>query len=375
MRKYVIQMLTSYTISADTTELNDLHFYYCTLLSTVNSNVAGSVNIPGSINTIGDWAFKRCYNIKTVGIPEGVKSIGNWTFQECSQLQFVSIPYSMSIIPSFSFFGCSALTSVFLPWSIRSIGDYSFYGTTLLTRISFSEGMKYIGYKSFAFSGLTSVKVPNSITAIQPYAFYSCEGLVSVTLPSTLTNIGDFSFAYTSITTINIPSSVIKIGQQSFQDSKLVSLVIPQSVTILGIGMCYRCTFLKWLHIMSASGVILDSAFESCNSLKTVTIDNGITTIGYSSFYSSGLISVQIPASVNVIDEYAFADSLSLISLTLMGNPQLVIHSYAFANTALPCVFTSSTYSAYTTAFPTTMLDSCVSLSLFLISLYTIFSS
>jgi hypothetical protein len=117
---------------------------------------------------------------------------------------------------------------------------------------------------------------------------------------------------------------------------------------------------------MSTSGSILDFAFGYCNLLKTVTIDNGITKIGLGSFYRSGLISVEIPVSVVLIDQYAFADSTSLISLALMGNSPLVVSSYAFANTALPCIFASRTsFTSYSSSFPTATL--CVSFSLLIL--------
>ena len=62
----------------------------------------------------------------------------------------------------------------------------------------------------------------------------------------------------------------------------------------------------------------IDCAFSGCSGLTSVTIGNGVTTIGDRAFFGcSGLTSVTIPDSVTTIDDYAFYNCSGLTSITL----------------------------------------------------------
>ena len=41
------------------------------------------ITIPNSVNTIGNGAFRYCYELKTVSIPHSVQTIGENAFDEC----------------------------------------------------------------------------------------------------------------------------------------------------------------------------------------------------------------------------------------------------------------------------------------------------
>lgn len=60
------------------------------------------------------------------------------------------------------------------------------------------------------------------------------------------------------------------------------------------------------------------------DSIKTVVMENGVTTIGSCAFYDcSSLTSVTIPESVTSVGDFAFEDSSSLTSVTFAGESQL----------------------------------------------------
>ncbi|MBQ1964451.1 MAG: leucine-rich repeat domain-containing protein, partial [Tidjanibacter sp.] len=61
---------------------------------------------------------------------------------------------------------------------------------------------------------------------------------------------------------------------------------------------------------------IYKHAFEDCSALTSVTIGNGVTSIGNSAFSGcSSLTSITIPDSVNEIGEEAFYNCTSLTSV------------------------------------------------------------
>lgn len=52
----------------------------------------GVCEIPDSVTSIGDYAFYKCSNLKSVIIPNNVTSIGFSAFENCISLTSVVIP-------------------------------------------------------------------------------------------------------------------------------------------------------------------------------------------------------------------------------------------------------------------------------------------
>jgi hypothetical protein len=73
---------------------------------------AGSFVIPGSVTSIGHWAFYQCTNLTGVTLPGGVTNIGPYAFSGCRSLTRVTIPSGVTVIWYFTFAGCSSLTNV-----------------------------------------------------------------------------------------------------------------------------------------------------------------------------------------------------------------------------------------------------------------------
>jgi hypothetical protein len=70
--------------------------------------------------------------------------------------------------------------------------------------------------------------------------------------------------------------------------------------------------------VISGNGEMAENAFYGNKQIKTVVIEEGVTTIGYAAFYKcSHLTSVTIPASVTTIGKGAFSGCSSLTSVTI----------------------------------------------------------
>jgi hypothetical protein len=101
-----------------------------------------SVEIPDSVTTIGNSAFRWCTGLASVEIPSSVKSIGNYAFS-----------------------GCTGLTSVEIPNSVTSIGDRAFYGCTKLNTYYYKAGA--IDINSYGASSIEkNVIIPDNATYI-----------------------------------------------------------------------------------------------------------------------------------------------------------------------------------------------------------------
>ena len=346
-----------------------------------------SAVIADGVTSIGDYAFRDCYNLASVSIPDSVTSIGADAFWYCTSLTGVTIPDSVTSIGWSAFCGCESLTSVTIPDSVTSIGDwafglcksltgvtipdsvtsicdYAFNGCTSLTSVTIPDSVTSIGECAFYKCGsLTSVTIPDSVTSIGAWAFRDCTSLTSVTIPNNVTSIGDFAFNdCTSLTGIwvdrdnnnyssdasgvlfnkdmttlvqcpgafsgsyAIPDSVTSIGYHAFDScTSLTSVTIPNSVTSIGGDAFWGCTSLTSVTIPDSVTSISSDTFASCTSLTSVTIPSSVTSIGWSAFaYCTSLTSVTIPDSVTSIGREAFYKCESLTSVTIPDSVTLI---------------------------------------------------
>ncbi len=355
--------LTSVTIGNGVTSIEECAFEDCTGVT--------SVTIGNGVTSIGKYAFDGCSGLTSVTIPDSVTSIGVGSFKGCNNLTSMTVPFigssktasneydqvfgyifgyttsdsSSSIsgatyqyygnskyfhyyipssmrsvtitggkIPSSAFNNCSRLTSITIGNSVTSIGSWAFKSCTGLTSVTIHDGVTSIGYNAFLFcAGLTSITIPDSVTSIGEGAFRGCNYLTSMTLPfvgaSATANGYDQVFGYIfGYEKNDSSSSVLGATYQYMEYSngyKYYHYYIPssiESVTITG-------------------GNIPDYAFNNCSGLTSVTIGNGVTSIGSYAFQNCrGLTSVTISSGVTSIGNYAFEDCNKLTIIYYTGD-------------------------------------------------------
>ena len=109
----------------------------------------------------------------------------------------------------------------------------------------------------------------------------------------------------------------------------LSDIVIPDSVTSIGIGAFFNCSFLSNIVIPDSVTSIGGAAFFTCGSLSSIVIPDSVTSIGRNVFQGcSSLSEIVIPDSVTSIGIGAFGGCTSLQYLSipksvicLNGNP------------------------------------------------------
>ena len=249
------------------------------------------MNRTRKVTSIGGGAFRGC-GLTSVTIPNSVTSIGNYAFSGCSGLTSVTIPNSVTSIGNYAFSNCSGLTSVTIPNSVTSIGENAF---------EYCSGLKKVIVKDIA--AWCGIKFGGSYSNPLYYAehIYSDEDteITNLIIPNSVTSIGVKAFEYCcGLTYVTIPNSVTSIGEEAFRGcSGLTSVTISNSVTSIGRGAFYYCYRLTSVIIPNSVTSIGGSAFYNCSGLTSVTIGSGVTSIGSEAFDR-----VDIPTVISLIE-------------------------------------------------------------------------
>ena len=100
--------------------------------------------------------------------------------------------------------------------------------------------------------------------------------------------------------------------------SSVKTVIIENGVTSIGADAFYGCENLTSVTIPNSVTSIGTDAFDDCTSLTSVTIPNSVISIGGGAFsWCTSLTSVTIPNSVTSIGRSAFEDCTSLTSVTI----------------------------------------------------------
>ncbi len=316
--------ITSFEINEKTKVIYEKAFFGCNSLT--------SITIPDSVTSIGWGAFARCSSLTSITIPDSVTSIGESEFSECSSLTSITIPNSVTSIGWGAFARCSSLTSITIPDSVTSIGDYAFYGCSGLKSITIPNSVTSIEESAFSgCSALTSVTIGNGVTSIGESTFRGCSSLTNITIPNSVTSIGESAFrGCSSLTNITIPDSVTSIGYFAFDDCSGLKYNEYDNALYLGnkdnpyvVLIKAKNRDITSCEINEKTKFIYDGAFFGDIKLTSIIVPDSVTTIGLSAFSNcSGLTSVTIPNSVTRIGQYAFSGCSNLTEVNYKGTEE-----------------------------------------------------
>jgi hypothetical protein len=255
-----------------------------------------NVVIPGSVITIGVWAF-ALNPLTDLTLEDGITTIGSRAF---SGSNANIINGSLEVSPRHNG-PRNKLTSITIPDSVVTIGDSAF-NSNQLTSLTLGNGITTIGDGVFSNNQLTNVIIPDSVTTIGNGAF-SGNKLTSLTLGNGITFIGVNAFENNQLTSLTIPGSVTTIRGGAFRGNKLTSLIIPDSVTTIG-GAVNRYS----VDGSTGIGGSGPGAFSN-NQLTSIILGRGLNVIHRDTFSGNQLtritIAKDVPArSVSAVIDY-----------------------------------------------------------------------
>ena len=409
--------VTNESTEYSVTSIGSSAFSWCSQLT--------AVTIPEGVATIGSYAFERCSSLTAVTIPASAINIGGWVFDYCSALTAIhvaegnathssedgvlfnkdkttlvcypigkpettyTVPATVTTFTTSAFENCTALAQINLPNSLTDMASRTFYGCTSLKEVTLPDGVtQLMGFNFTDCSALEKVTLPEGITYIGSGAFKNCSALTELTVwaitPPTLESdaftgvssslvvkvpaeglpayqtadiwkdfelqgngqapffVGNLKYRVTSQTenmvevmgyqtaptdALTIPANVTYnevtytvtgIKEQVFANcSALTSVTLPDGLTTIGAEAFFNCTSLTGITIPNTVTSIGIAAFKY-SGLTTASIGNGVTTIGERTFeYCSALATVNIGSGLTTIGNAAFANCTSLTGITL----------------------------------------------------------
>jgi hypothetical protein len=233
-----------------------------------------------ALSSAGDDCFRACINLATITLPTNTGfTFASNMFYGCAGLTTIdlSVYTNMVVLPAGMFVQCSNLQSVTLPNSLKKIGENAFYTCTDLETINLAK-VEYIHY----------------------WSFNGCEALLTVDLTSLASPQGARCFeGCTKLTTISLPTnSGFAFAFGMFQDCKALATRIDMT----------RYTQMSTLP---------SNTFAGCSALTSITLPAQLETIERYAFADCGEVSVVHLKNVTKIGANAFSGCRGLPTINL----------------------------------------------------------
>ncbi|MBO7143766.1 MAG: InlB B-repeat-containing protein [Salinivirgaceae bacterium] len=257
------------------------------------------------------------------------------------------------------------------------------YGTDVTLTAQSSEGYYFVGLinnEGQQVSNPISIVKDTNVTAVFMKDFESVDSLKYTLTSATTVSVRSGQYP-PARKRIDIPETVTQRGFtfnvtaieenafNFFSHNNITTVTVPEGVTTIGKTAFSSCEKLTQISLPSTLTDLGDYAFQSCSSLQVVEIAEGnaayllVDSVLYNKdmttlvLYPAALcdVSFTIPATVTHIGKCAFRDCKNLISVTFEGNNVTNIDDYAFYN----CKFRNVTIPASVTKIGISAFANC----------------
>lgn len=324
-----------------------------------------AVHFPVSVKKIGTGAFYHCTSLKHLKLPKEIRQLGKDCFRECTDLVSVNILAEEIEIGKKAFCGCRRLRAAAI-WaeSIKAaqgcfddcgaLEDLFFHSSR---EIRFLDNSKEeLGRKRLVMAGLgeqdrkfsceyeinkeeqtisivkytgeeESIHVPGflaglPVVEIKEEAFMNQGALVQVYISSMIGKIGQGAFkGCSSLKQAALPEGMERLEKELFFMCVMLERVeLPAVLAEIGEKAFSGCGLLE-IQLPKNLKIIERGAFEQCVELKRMILPKALKTIGTEAF--SGCVKlrhIMLPAGISVVMENTFKDCKGLKSV-LFRNP------------------------------------------------------
>lgn len=121
--------------------------YYAKSLN-INNKRLTEIQI-AHIDSVRQYAFCYCRNLKSVKIGKGVKNIGLRSFMYCDSLSVLSLCNGLKKIDEGAFDGCKKIPEVVIPHTVTEISTDAFAYCENLRNVTIGSGVETVGERAF----------------------------------------------------------------------------------------------------------------------------------------------------------------------------------------------------------------------------------
>ena len=323
-----------------------------------SANQLVSVELP-ALRYLSAGSFSQSNKLTTFNAPN-LEYIGRLGLAMCTRLQTVTFG-ALAVVGEMAFHSCSSLQEIDLPYTIE-IRANAFKGAGL-NRISLCVAIEYIGYDALdvveSYNLLVQIPLGNRIAedyVIEnnlDFAYLNTDYnyLVFQTVAGETVTITGLNTAVEMPSEVVIPEylgvnhlPVTTIASAAFKNCKTIKKLISKTITsiyneafylcdnltyislenltFVGQMAFYRCEYLTHVYIPKVETISM-RGFYGCNRLTDITLNRGISSIGFEglAFMSNGIVNPNFIIYFNgkdipsVIVSYASSNNVNYQSL------------------------------------------------------------
>lgn len=286
--------------------------------------LGGDIVLPNTVTKIGDEALKGNDNIVSITIPGSVKDIGNNAFEGCTKLEEIIFtnPDKASntlIIRVSAFQDCPKLTKCEIPARAYQVVGNIFKGCTSLKEVKVNDNNPYYFTKDGVLFGPALVNYKPQYDDAYALQSYPAGRQGAYTIPSSV-NGKEIDQVWTSgfegaasLTDISIPDSIGRLGTAAFEGTGLTHVTIPDTVHQVDPAVFQNCTKLVSVKLPAGLAEIDQYMFANCISLQHVDMPDTITKINIYAFHNcTSLTSLALPKGLTSLSVGCFEKCYNL---------------------------------------------------------------
>jgi hypothetical protein len=236
--------------------------------------------IPQTVEIVNDFAFEKCSDLETLIAKSSVISMG--AYAKLSDLHLYA--------------EVTSKPSLWHETWENNMTSYNCYKNQLDFSYNLVDGIYEVSnYTGDAYDVIIPISYQGVIVKqIGNETFYQ-SNITSVEIPNCIDMIGNGAFSLCgSLTSIDVPKGVKHIPAQFAQQSSLSEIILPDSLISIGAY-----------------------AFSG-NAIQSITIPENVEEIGMYAFFACvNLEEISVPNKITEINEYTFADNVNLSNVIL----------------------------------------------------------
>lgn len=265
--------------------------------------------------------------LTSLTLPDSLTGFGPYAFPH--SLTSITLPAGVTEIPDYAFDSNFDLSEIRILGELTHVGIYAFGGTLFaLNMENYVDGCLYVGNVLVSVDNHAySIIVREGTVAIAGGTFQNSR-IESLILPDSLVSIGFEAFRNCdSLTKLHLPRGLVELDEGALQ-----SLTALERITVAEDNPAFRSidgvlyskdgkTLVYYPAARGGDAYTVEAgvthlaprAFAEAAHLRTLTLPDGLLEIGWGAFQSSNsLTSVTVPASVTAVGDSVFSNSPSL---------------------------------------------------------------